>query len=138
MAPPRRLVKVTYVPIHDDDRLRMVWNGITFQANVPVELDRKNRAHFYQQLVRHETKHPQTGGTAYSYTEKLVFMGDAAKGNPSFEVDGVRLKHIVPSAKVPPAGAEWFGTNRDELVPAGEVPWPDDIPEGADAIEISR
>lgn len=136
MAPSKRHTTITYVPIHDDDRPATEWNRIKFKANVPVELDRKNPAHWIMQLLREETKNPQTGGVAYNFIEKRVFMGDAAKGNPSWEVDGVRPKHIAVTAKVPPAGAEWAGTNRDELIPAGEVHWPEDIPLGADSVEI--
>ena len=136
MAPPKRIATVTYIPIHDDDRPTMKWNGITFRANVPVELDRKNPAHWAVQLVRKTVTHPANGGTAYSYADERVFMGESAKGNPSFDVDGFRPKYIAPTTKVPPAGAEWAGTNRDDLVPAEEINYPTDIPAGADHVVI--
>ena len=134
MAPPKRHITVTYVPVHDDDRPVMAWNRIKFKANVPVELDRNNPAHSYMQTEREEVKHPTTGGIAYVHREKRVFMGDAAKGNSSLLVDGVGTPHITVTAKVPPAGHEWAGTNRDELI---QLPQIDDFEAGASAIVIS-
>lgn len=71
-------VKVTYQPLDAGDPHMTEWNGHTFHANVPKELDR--------------TKHAD--------------MIETARGNPWFSVDGKRHKRVVPDREpVPPPGA---------------------------------
>jgi len=74
-----KTVKITYRPIEAGDPHEAVWDGLTFQANVPkpVAASRKD-------------------------------MIESAKGNPWFEVEGhPRAKRKKPTAEpVPPAGGD--------------------------------
>jgi len=96
------------------------WNGIVFRANEPVELDPKNPAHHVTQLLPIELP-GQNGETLTKHKEKAVFMGDMARGNPSFEVDGKRAKRKVSTRVVPPPGAEWTEANEGTVSDSDEV-----------------
>lgn len=137
----KKTVTVTYRPLeHGDgsyDPPVTKWNGITFHANMPVELNPRNRAHFIEQLLP-KTFVSGDGDVKTKHLPQLVFMGDLAKDNPSFEVEGFpRARHIKPATKVPPAGAEWAGTNREELIPVGEIEYPEDFDPSAAGIVIT-
>lgn len=82
------MTKVTYVPQDRADPAVMPWNGIEFPANVPVELDPKNRAHGYMQPTRKTIVDPVTGREMFEYKEVWVSMIEIAKNNPSFHVEG--------------------------------------------------
>lgn len=137
-------VNVTYRPLDErGDPAATLWNGVKFLANVPVPLHPDR--HFV--LVPRE-KHvigPAGQAIAKPYDEKISMI-DLAKTNPSFEVEGFpRAKHIRPPIDpktgkpkgVPPAGFEWDGTNREEIVGAEAMNWPDDFDPNAGAIEIT-
>lgn len=71
--------KVMYQPLDAGDPHMTVWNGHTFHANVPKELDR----------VKHAD------------------MIETARGNPWFSVDGKSHKRRAPDREpVPPPGAD--------------------------------
>lgn len=82
------MTKVTYVPRDPSDPHQNVWNGIKFPANVPVELDPKNRAHGYMVPDRKTIVHPVTGQDMFEYKDVWKSMIEIAKTNPSFEVEG--------------------------------------------------
>ena len=126
-------VEVTYKPLNPTDPNVVPWNGIKFQANVPVMLD--PRKHYI--VVDTVTKTQTINGIVGTVTSPTrVSMIELAKGNPDFEVRGhPRAVRIKPSGRVPPAGAEWNGTNRDELI--SDVPWPTDFDPRAGALVIS-
>src|SRR5262245_25478147 len=111
MAPQKKTVSLTYEPIHEDDRTVTEWNGIRFKAHVPVELDRENPAHHIMQLIVTS----KDGGQHTHAVEKRVFMGDAAKNNPSWSVDGVRPPRKVNTRVVPPPGAEWTDAHEGQI-----------------------
>jgi len=82
------MTKVTYIPQDSSDPAMNIWNGVKFQANVPVELDPKNRAHGYPVPVRRTITDPVTGREMFEYKETWVSMIELAKTNPSFQVEG--------------------------------------------------
>lgn len=82
------MTKVTYVPQDPSDPSVNTWNGIKFQANVPVELDLKNRAHGYMVPTRKTIVDPVTGREMFEYKDAWVSMIEIAKNNPSFHVEG--------------------------------------------------
>lgn len=98
-------VTVIYRPLDIGDPFYIKWNGIRFDANVPAELDPKNPAHHIMQLMPIERV--VDGEIRTKHHEQKMFMGDMAKANPSFEVDGKRAKRKVSTRQVPPPGAEW-------------------------------
>jgi hypothetical protein len=118
--PAKTTVSVTYVPINDDDRPKTKWNNVEFRANVPVELDPANPDHYVVQLL--PKAYPGANGeTLTKHVESKVFMGEMAKGNPSFIVDGKRARRKVSTRKVPPVGAEWTEAHEGEISYSDEV-----------------
>jgi hypothetical protein len=113
-------VSVTYVPINDDDRPKTKWNNIEFRANVPVELDPENPDHYVVQLLP-KTFPGQNGETLTKHVESKVFMGEMAKGNPSFTVDGKRARRKISTRKVPPPGAEWTEAHEGQISMSDEI-----------------
>jgi len=147
-APKKKMLGVTYKPLDAGDPSFMTWNGVEFHANVPVQLrsysgeelkrlsDRINNvvrgdindighvqgSKFHVILIPRSRIIMVDGMPRSSEYQELIPMVELAKRNPSFEVEGFpRFKRIVPLKKVPPAGAEWEGTNRDELIPASQM-----------------
>ncbi len=96
------------------------WNGITFRANVPVELDPKNPAHHIVQLLP-KVFAGQGGEALTKHVETKVFMGDMARDNPSFEVDGKRARRKVSTRVVPPPGAEWTEAHEGQISESDEI-----------------
>jgi hypothetical protein len=82
------MTKVTYVPQDRADPSTSIWNEIKFPANVPVELDPKNRLHGYPVPTRKTIVDPATGREMFEYKETWVSMIELAKTNPSFQVEG--------------------------------------------------
>lgn len=106
-------VQVTYRPF-DGDPHSVTWNGVKFRANVPIELSRDNTAHYVEQLL--PKQFPGLNGEINTkHMPAKVFMGDMAKTNPSFEVDGHRERKKVNSRIVPPPGAEWTDVHEGEI-----------------------
>jgi len=82
------MTKVTYTPHDPTDPHMNIWNGIKFPANVPIELDPKNRAHGYSVPLPTKKTDPVTGREMLEYKETWVSMIELAKTNPSFQVEG--------------------------------------------------
>jgi hypothetical protein len=128
--PAKQTVSVTYIPLehaggHFDPPV-IKWNGITFRANVPVKLDADNPDHHIMQLL--PRTFPGTNGEVLTkHVECKVFMGEVAKGNPSFSVDGVRAKRKVSTRTVPAPGAEWTEAHE------GQVSYSDQLDAGVAA-----
>lgn len=80
------MTKVTYIPRDPTDPAMMIWNGVKFPANVPVELDPK--LHGYKVPLPKKTLDAATGRTLTEHVETWVSMIDQAKGNLSFQVEG--------------------------------------------------
>lgn len=117
--PPKSTVTVIYRPFEGDPAYTR-WNGIRFDANVPVELDPKNRDHHVMQLLP-ITREGTNGETLTKHVEKPVFMGDIARNNPSFEVDGKRARRKVSTRMVPPPGAEWTDAHEGQISDSDEI-----------------
>ena len=105
--------EVIYRPF-DGEPHTTKWNGIVFKANVPVLLDRNNPAHSYEQLLPKTIPGPN-GEIHTKHVPTKVFMGEIAKGNPAFEVDGVRTPRMVNKRILPPAGHGWAEDHEDEI-----------------------
>jgi hypothetical protein len=118
--PAKKTVTVIYRPIDIMDPNVTKWNGITFHANVPVELDPANKAHYIVQLLPKEFAGPD-GEVRTKHKEEPVFMGDMARENPSFEVDGKKARRKISSRKVPPPGAEWSEAHEGEISYSDEI-----------------
>lgn len=82
------MTKVTYIPRDPTDPAVMIWNEVKFLANVPVELDPKNRQHGYPVPLPTPKIDPVTGREMLEYKETWVSMIELAKTNPSFQVEG--------------------------------------------------
>jgi hypothetical protein len=137
-APKRATVRVTYRPIeHINYRINekgervpngisydlpvITWNKIKFEANVPAELDPKNKAHGYEVPMPKEYAGPD-GEVRTKHRETWVSMIDLAKDNPSFEVEGFPRAKVKKSKRVlPPAGHEWADTHEDEIYEEAEA-----------------
>jgi hypothetical protein len=96
------------------------WYGITFRANIPVELDPDNPAHFVAALLP-KTYPGANGEMLTKHVESKLFMGELAKTNPSFEVDGVIAKRKKNTRVVPPPGAEWTEANEGVISDSDEI-----------------
>jgi hypothetical protein len=80
------MTKVTYIPRDPTDPAVMIWNGVKFPANVPVELD--DKLHGYKVPLPITRIDAATGRTLTQHRETWVTMAEQAKGNPSFYVEG--------------------------------------------------
>jgi hypothetical protein len=80
------MTKVTYIPRDPTDPAVMIWNGVKFPANVPVELD--DKLHGYKVPLPKNSIDPATGEPRTKHYETWVTMAALAKGNPSFQVEG--------------------------------------------------
>lgn len=118
--PPKSTVTVTYRPLDIGDPPYTRWNGVRFDANVAVELDPKNPAHHVMQLLP-IAREGTNGETLTKHVETKVFMGDIARDNPSFEVDGKRARRKINTRKVPPPGAEWTDAHEGQLSYSDEI-----------------
>jgi hypothetical protein len=106
-------VSVIYRP-YDGDPHTVKWNGVQFRANVPVTLDRANREHHIEQLL--PKQFPGTNGeTLTKHIPALVFMGDMARTNPSFEVDGERARRKINTRVVPAPGQDWSEAHEGQI-----------------------
>jgi hypothetical protein len=113
VSKPTKSVQVTYRP-YDGDPHSVKWNGVLFRANVPVTLDRANREHHIEQLL--PKQYPGTNGeTLTKHVPALVFMGDMARTNPSFEVDGERARRKINTRVVPAPGQEWSEAHEGQI-----------------------
>jgi hypothetical protein len=111
---PSSAVEVTYKPTDPTEPNVITWNRIEFAANVPVLLDPVQ--HFI--VIDQAFEVTLTDGSPARRTRPTkVSMIEIAKGNASFEVAGFpRAQRIKPAKPLPPAGAQWEGTDRDELI----------------------
>jgi hypothetical protein len=116
----KRTVSVTYLADKIGDPPFTKWNGILFKANVPVELNPDNEAHYIAQLLPRQIP-GQNGETLTKHVEQKMFMGELAKNNPSFEVDGVRARAKKNTRVVPPPGAEWTDAHEGAISYSDEI-----------------
>jgi hypothetical protein len=95
---------VTYLPT-DGDPIKVVWNGIEFRANVPVDLP-----HGKTILVpmRKEYNTPE-GDLRAKSVETRISMVELARGNPSFSVDGVQAERKIGTARLPTDNDQYRG-----------------------------
>jgi len=124
-ASAKRSLSVIYRP-GEMDRPSVKWNGVTFKANIAVELDPDNEEHYITQLMPKVFVGPH-GEAQTKHRNCDVFMGDLARNNPSFEVDGKRARKKINTRTVPPPGAEW--EERHE----GIISYSDQLDSGATA-----
>jgi hypothetical protein len=111
----RTTVAVTYRPLNAFDPNVVKWNGITFRANEPVQIDPKNKAHGYLIPMPKEYAGPD-GEVHTKHRDTWVSMIETAKDNPSFEVEGFPRAKVRKSKRVvPPPGAEWADQHEDEV-----------------------
>ena len=104
---------VTYRPLNPTDPNTTRWNGVRFEANVPVALD---PAKHFVLLPRSRLVQVDGVARAQEYDERIPMI-ELAKGNPSFEVEGFpRAKRVIDKKRVvPPPGAEWADTHEAEI-----------------------
>lgn len=114
---PRKVtVSVEYRPLERTDTWMVEWNGIRFGANQPVALDPDNPRHYV--MVPQKKTRVQEGMTLTFHEDGPVFMGEIAKTNPYFAVDGVQAPRMVSTRKVPRPGEEWSAQHRGEVMDA--------------------
>jgi hypothetical protein len=129
------MTKVTWIPRDPTDPHVNIVHGIKFPANVPVELDPKNRAHGYNQLDRKTIVDPVTGREMYEFKEQWVSLIEILKGNPSFQVEGEPLAVVrKPGRPRIPRTSEDYRSHAQAWITASEDPdemierWEDEAP----------
>jgi hypothetical protein len=82
------MTKVTYVPPDDGQHhpSSLTWNGVTFQANMPVDLDPVKHAYDIDEAER--SVDPVTQRLLLKTVTRRVTMAEVAKTNPFFVVEG--------------------------------------------------
>ena len=80
---------ITYVPQDSGDPIENVFAGIRFKANVPEEVKRSQTV---DQLVVEKFDTPD--GVRSKSIEKRVPIVEVLRGNPWFEIDGVRPERV--------------------------------------------
>lgn len=114
-APKRSTVAVTYRPLNPTDPNVVRWNGIKFEANVPVQLDPANPKHKIETHLATELEGPE-GEVRLKQRKAFVSMIELAKLNPSFQVENCPRAKVKTSKRVvPPPGAEWADAHAGEL-----------------------
>jgi hypothetical protein len=78
------MTKVTYVPHEPTDPAVIMWNGVKFTANTPVDLDPIKHAI----TVPLPEKTIVEGQVRTIHHDRRVPMAEIAKGNPGFVVEG--------------------------------------------------
>jgi hypothetical protein len=103
------MTKVTYVPPDEPGHPDVLkWNGVTFPANMPVELDPAK--HSYLVPIVEKWTDPTSGEVRSKATEKLISMVEMAKTNPSFRVDGeMQVRRLPGRPRIPRTSEEYRG-----------------------------
>jgi hypothetical protein len=116
--PKKTTTTVVYSPLDDAPATTKAY-GFTFRANVPLEFDRDNTAHYVEQLMPKVTV--VDGEARTKHVDTPVFIPEIAAGNFQFVVDGKRAKRKVSTRKVPPPGAEWTEAHEGEISESDEI-----------------
>jgi hypothetical protein len=120
----RRTFKVTYRP-GPEDRARTVWNGITFTANQPVTLSLDNPRHYIENDLPKAIDGPD-GEIATRTRRVKMFMGELAKTNPHFEVEGFpRYIKKLAEGRRPQTSDEYRTWAQTWFAEAGDEEHPD-------------
>lgn len=114
------MTKVTYIPRDPGDPAMMIWNGIKFPANVPVELDPNNKAHGYSVPMPKHSIDPATGEPRTKHIETWVAMADLAKTNPSFQVEGEAPATRKPGRPRTPRTSEDYRSHAQAWISAAD------------------
>jgi hypothetical protein len=116
--PKKNTVTVVYSPTDDSPATTKAY-GFTFKANVPLEFDPENTAHYVMQLLPKVTH--VDGEARTKHAEQPVFIPDVARGNFQFVVDGKRAKRKISTRKVPAPGAEWTEAHEGQISDSDEI-----------------
>lgn len=106
-------VRVTYTPLDEGDPVVVTWNGIKFQANVPIELSPSQTV---LQTIILKDEDPD-GIIRSKPVDKKVSMIELAKLNPHFRVEGfTQAKRTDPSSPRTPEeykayAVRWINTS---------------------------
>jgi hypothetical protein len=115
------MTKVTYSPPNEPGApASLIWNDITFQANVPVELDPDNRAHGYLVPVVNRWFDPATQEPRTKATEKWMSMIDIARTNKSFIVEGEPIQRRSPGRPRAPKTSDEYRDHARTWISAAE------------------
>lgn len=116
---PQTEFKVTYRP-GPEDRAKTVWNGVSFEAGRAVTLSTKNKRHFIE--IDMPKQHIAEDGSYTTRTQKtLIFMGEQAKSNPHFEVEGFpRFVKPLPEGRRPQTAEEYRSWAQAWFAEAGD------------------
>lgn len=116
---PKRQFKLWYHP-GPDDKAKTVWNGVTFMAGTPVTISLDNPRHYVAVDMPHQIDMPD--GTYTTRTvHKKIFMGELAKGMPTFELEGHPrfIKKLIEGRK-PQSSAEYRSWCQEWIAGAGD------------------
>src|SRR5258707_14247210 len=94
----KNTVTVVYSPVDESPATTKAY-GFTFRANVPLEFDPDNPAHFVMQLLPKEMI-TNDGERRTRHLETAVFIPEVARGNFQFIVDGKRSRRKISTRKV--------------------------------------
>ena len=95
---------IVYRPQDPSDPVEMLFGGVKFKANEPVEVPYSKTI---LQLLREERETPE--GIRTRAVERAVPLPDVVRGNPWFEVDGVKAERKKATARVPDSADEYRG-----------------------------
>jgi hypothetical protein len=101
------MTKVTYTPPTDEPGhpASVTWNGVTFMANVPIDLD--DDKHAYLVPIPEKYYHQETDTWRTKTVEKRVAMAEMARTNRFFTVDGTPAKRAAGRPRKPRTAAEY-------------------------------
>jgi len=113
------MTQVTYIPREPTDPAVMIWNGVEFPANVPIELDPVK--HSYMVPIVDKWVDEKTGEVRSKATERRMAMAQIAKGNPSFRVDGEPIvERRRPGRRPNPKTPEEYRSHAQAWIAAAE------------------
>ncbi len=110
-------MKVTYIP-GDGDPIRTVWNGVVFEANIPVELTDKNTI-INDQV--HRVDMPDGSYRTVTRQHRLSMI-ELAKHNPSFQVEGEPIPERKPGRPRIPKSPDEYRSFAQEWIARASDP----------------
>lgn len=102
---PDDVDEIAYIP-QEGDPIRIVWNGITFPAHMPVKVPRSKTVLY----PKREAREMPDGSVITRSIESRIPMVELAKMNPFFSVNGeTPIARKIGKAKTPTNPDEYRG-----------------------------
>lgn len=100
--PKRKTATIIYRPQESTDPSEQIFGGIKFRANEPVEVPYSKTI---DQLLTEKFETPD--GIRSRAVERQIPLPDVLRGNPWFEIDGVKHERVKPHMRLPDSSDQY-------------------------------